>query len=141
MKKGIEVLSLLVKSCCTRVPVFVCVWRDQTKNAHSFVYHGLNTNFSFVVVLWWVMSIYIFNYLPTVFLSYFTVSSLFECQLHRFFGFLSGSIQVRQSVQAMFSLAQQYGDILREGWKNLLDCLLALFKAKLLPDTMVEVWI
>ncbi len=49
--------------------------------------------------------------------------------------------KVRQSVQAMFSLAQQYGDILREGWKNLLDCLLALFKAKLLPDTMVEVWI
>ncbi|XP_064404547.1 Golgi-specific brefeldin A-resistance guanine nucleotide exchange factor 1-like isoform X2 [Halichondria panicea] len=47
--------------------------------------------------------------------------------------------KVRQSVQAMFSLAQQYGDILREGWKNLLDCLLALFKAKLLPDTMVEV--
>ena len=39
----------------------------------------------------------------------------------------------------MFSLAQQYGDILREGWKNLLDCLLALFKAKLLPDRLVEV--
>ena len=39
----------------------------------------------------------------------------------------------------MFSLAHQYGDILREGWKNLLDCLLALFKAKLLPDCLVEV--
>ena len=39
----------------------------------------------------------------------------------------------------MFSLAHSYGNILREGWKDLLDCLLALFKARLLPQPMVEV--
>jgi brefeldin A-resistance guanine nucleotide exchange factor 1 len=39
----------------------------------------------------------------------------------------------------MFSLAHSYGNILREGWKDLLDCLLALFKARLLPEAMVEV--
>ena len=47
--------------------------------------------------------------------------------------------KVKQSVQTMFSLAHDYGNILREGWKDLLDCLLALFKAKLLPQQMVEV--
>lgn len=39
----------------------------------------------------------------------------------------------------MFSLAHQHGDILREGWKNILDCLVTLFKAKLLPDDFVQV--
>ena len=37
------------------------------------------------------------------------------------------------------SLSHGYGNILREGWKDLLDCLLALFKARLLPQPMVEV--
>ena len=49
--------------------------------------------------------------------------------------------KVKQSVQTMFSLAHGYGNILREGWKDLLDCLLALFKARLLPLQMVEVCI
>ena len=39
----------------------------------------------------------------------------------------------------MFSLAHHHGNMLREGWKNLLDCLLTLFSAKLLPECMVEV--
>ena len=39
----------------------------------------------------------------------------------------------------MFSLAHRHGDILREGWKNILDCLLTLFKAKLLPEELVQV--
>ena len=47
--------------------------------------------------------------------------------------------KVRQSIHTMFSLAHSYGNILREGWKDLLDCLLALFKAGLLPQHMVEV--
>ena len=47
--------------------------------------------------------------------------------------------KVRQSVHTMFSLAHSYGNILREGWKDLLDCLLALFKARLLPQRMVKV--
>ncbi|XP_063968958.1 Golgi-specific brefeldin A-resistance guanine nucleotide exchange factor 1-like [Lytechinus pictus] len=39
----------------------------------------------------------------------------------------------------VFSLAHRHGDILAEGWKNLLDCMLQLFRAKLLPSEMVEV--
>ena len=39
----------------------------------------------------------------------------------------------------MFALSHRHGDILREGWKNILDCLLTLFKAKLLPESLVEV--
>ena len=43
------------------------------------------------------------------------------------------------AARAVFGLAYRHGDILRDGWKNLLDCLLQLFKAKLLPDVLVEV--
>ena len=39
----------------------------------------------------------------------------------------------------LFTLAHRHGDILREGWKNLLDCLLHVFKAKLLPDELLKV--
>ncbi|XP_062518371.1 Golgi-specific brefeldin A-resistance guanine nucleotide exchange factor 1-like isoform X2 [Corticium candelabrum] len=38
----------------------------------------------------------------------------------------------------LFTLAHRHGDILREGWKNLLDCLLHVFKAKLLPDELLK---
>jgi brefeldin A-resistance guanine nucleotide exchange factor 1 len=38
----------------------------------------------------------------------------------------------------LFTLAHRHGDILREGWKNLLDCLLHLFKAKLLPEELLK---
>jgi len=47
--------------------------------------------------------------------------------------------KVRHSIQTVFTLAHRHANILREGWKNLLDCLLALFKAKLLPEGLVEV--
>ena len=47
--------------------------------------------------------------------------------------------KVRQSLHTMFALSHRHGDILREGWKNILDCLLTLFKAKLLPESLVEV--
>ena len=39
----------------------------------------------------------------------------------------------------MFGLAHRHGDILREGWKNILDCLHQLYRAKLLPKALVEV--
>lgn len=54
---------------------------------------------------------------------------------------LGSNSRVRQSLHTMFSLAHQHGDILREGWKNILDCLLTLFKAKLLPENLVQVYI
>eukprot|EP00731_Ephydatia_muelleri_P005743 Em0002g1919a len=47
--------------------------------------------------------------------------------------------KVRLSILILFSLAHRHGNILREGWKNMLDCLIVLYKAKLLPESMVEV--
>ena len=42
------------------------------------------------------------------------------------------------ATRALFSLTHKYGDILREGWRNITDCLLQLFKCQLLPKTMME---
>lgn len=41
--------------------------------------------------------------------------------------------------RTVFGLAHRHGDILREGWKNILDCMLQLFRAKLLPTSLIEV--
>ncbi|XP_076831313.1 Golgi-specific brefeldin A-resistance guanine nucleotide exchange factor 1 isoform X2 [Brachyhypopomus gauderio] len=43
------------------------------------------------------------------------------------------------AAKAVFNLAHRHGDILREGWKNIMDALLQLFRAELLPKPMVEV--
>ncbi len=37
-----------------------------------------------------------------------------------------------------FQLIHNHGDILRDGWKNILDCIVQLYKAKLLPKVLVE---
>jgi len=42
------------------------------------------------------------------------------------------------ATRALFSLTHKYGDILREGWKNMTECLLQLFRCQLLPETMME---
>ena len=47
--------------------------------------------------------------------------------------------KAQQSARTLFALAHRHGDILREGWKNIMDCMLQLFKAKLLPKSMIEV--
>ena len=49
------------------------------------------------------------------------------------------NLKAQLSARTMFALAHRHGDILREGWKNIMDCMLQLFKAKLLPKSMVEV--
>ena len=51
------------------------------------------------------------------------------------------NLKSQQSARTLFALAHRHGDILREGWKNIMDCMLQLFKAKLLPKSMVEVLI
>ncbi|XP_048060363.1 Golgi-specific brefeldin A-resistance guanine nucleotide exchange factor 1 isoform X3 [Megalobrama amblycephala] len=43
------------------------------------------------------------------------------------------------AAKTVFSLAHHHGDILREGWKNIMDSMLQLFRAELLPKSMVEV--
>ena len=52
---------------------------------------------------------------------------------------LGTSSKVRLCLLTVFSLAHQHGNILRDSWKNILDALVALFKAKLLPDELVQV--
>ncbi|KAK2500287.1 hypothetical protein MC885_017585 [Smutsia gigantea] len=43
------------------------------------------------------------------------------------------------AAKTVFYLAHRHGDILREGWKNIMEALLQLFRAKLLPKAMMEV--
>lgn len=43
------------------------------------------------------------------------------------------------AAKAVFHLAHRHGDILREGWKNIMEAMLQLFRAQLLPKAMVEV--
>jgi golgi-specific brefeldin A-resistance guanine nucleotide exchange factor 1 len=40
--------------------------------------------------------------------------------------------------KTVFQLIHSHGDILRDGWKNILDCILQLYKCKLLPKVLVE---
>ncbi|XP_065333294.1 Golgi-specific brefeldin A-resistance guanine nucleotide exchange factor 1 isoform X2 [Cloeon dipterum] len=42
------------------------------------------------------------------------------------------------AAKTVFNLAHRHGDILREGWKNVLDCLIQLYRCKLLPKALVE---
>ncbi|XP_054719595.1 Golgi-specific brefeldin A-resistance guanine nucleotide exchange factor 1-like [Uloborus diversus] len=46
--------------------------------------------------------------------------------------------KAQMATKAMFRLAHHHGDILREGWKNILDCVLQLYKASLLPKELTE---
>ena len=48
-------------------------------------------------------------------------------------------MKAQLAARTVFGLAHRHGDILREGWKNILDCMLQLFRAKLLPKCMIEV--
>uniref|UniRef100_H2ZA16 SEC7 domain-containing protein n=1 Tax=Ciona savignyi TaxID=51511 RepID=H2ZA16_CIOSA len=43
------------------------------------------------------------------------------------------------AARTMFHLTHRHGDILREGWRNILDVILPLYRSKLLPAAMVEV--
>jgi len=49
------------------------------------------------------------------------------------------NFKAQLAAKNVFALAHRHGDILREGWKNILDCMLQLYRAKLLPKSMVEV--
>ena len=49
------------------------------------------------------------------------------------------NLKAQLAARTMFALAYRHGDILREGWQNILDCMLQLYRAKMLPTSMVEV--
>ncbi|VDI44231.1 golgi-specific brefeldin A-resistance guanine nucleotide exchange factor 1 [Mytilus galloprovincialis] len=50
-----------------------------------------------------------------------------------------GNMKAKLAAQTVFQLTHRHGDILREGWKNILDCMIQLFRAKLLPKSLIEV--
>ena len=41
--------------------------------------------------------------------------------------------------KTVFQLTHSHGDMLRDGWKNILDCVIQLYKSKLLPRVLLEV--
>ncbi|KAL6101462.1 gbf1 [Pungitius sinensis] len=47
--------------------------------------------------------------------------------------------KAQTAAKTVFDLAHRHGDILREGWKNIMDSMLQLFRSELLPKAMVEV--
>lgn len=46
--------------------------------------------------------------------------------------------KAQTAAKTVFDLAHQHGNILREGWKNIMESMLQLFRAQLLPKAMVE---
>lgn len=46
--------------------------------------------------------------------------------------------KAQMACRTMFQLTHSHGDILRDGWKNILDCIVQLYKAKLLPKVLIE---
>ncbi|XP_031761944.1 Golgi-specific brefeldin A-resistance guanine nucleotide exchange factor 1 isoform X3 [Xenopus tropicalis] len=49
------------------------------------------------------------------------------------------NLKAQIAAKTVFHLSHRHGDILREGWKNIMDSMLQLFRAELLPKAMVEV--
>lgn len=47
--------------------------------------------------------------------------------------------KARLAARTIFDLVHRYGDVLREGWRPLFDCIFQLFRCKLLPKILVEV--
>uniref|UniRef100_A0A3Q3JAW5 Golgi-specific brefeldin A-resistance guanine nucleotide exchange factor 1 n=1 Tax=Monopterus albus TaxID=43700 RepID=A0A3Q3JAW5_MONAL len=47
--------------------------------------------------------------------------------------------KAQTAAKTVFDLAHRHGNILREGWKNIMESMLQLFRAELLPKSMVEV--
>ena len=50
---------------------------------------------------------------------------------------LGTNSKARLAARAVFTLSNRHGDIVREGWRNVLELLLPLFRANLLPNEMV----
>ncbi|MEQ2231354.1 G-box binding factor [Ilyodon furcidens] len=46
--------------------------------------------------------------------------------------------KAQTAAKTVFDLAHCHGNILREGWKNIMESMLQLFRAQLLPKVMVE---
>ncbi|XP_015575473.2 ARF guanine-nucleotide exchange factor GNL2-like [Ricinus communis] len=50
----------------------------------------------------------------------------------------SNDLKPRMATLAVFTIANNFGDSIRGGWRNIVDCLLKLKRLKLLPQSVVE---
>ncbi|KAL1123464.1 hypothetical protein AAG570_002544 [Ranatra chinensis] len=48
------------------------------------------------------------------------------------------NVKARLAAKTVFNLAHRHGDIMRDSWKNILECILQLYRCKLLPKILVE---
>ena len=74
-------------------------------------------------------------------LSKFTTLQKASCQnpgMTIFSAQFGSDTKAQLATRMVFDLVHKYGDILRSGWKNVLDCLLQLFYCQLLPKTLLE---
>jgi len=51
---------------------------------------------------------------------------------------LGSNVKAQNACRMVFQLVHRHGGILREGWKNFIDCLIALFKSQSLPKILTE---
>ncbi|XP_063243123.1 Golgi-specific brefeldin A-resistance guanine nucleotide exchange factor 1 isoform X2 [Bacillus rossius redtenbacheri] len=51
---------------------------------------------------------------------------------------LGGNAKAQLAARTVFGLALRHGDILRDGWRNVLECVLVLYRCKLLPKALTE---
>ncbi|XP_068661771.1 ARF guanine-nucleotide exchange factor GNL2-like [Aristolochia californica] len=47
-------------------------------------------------------------------------------------------LKPRMATLSMFSIANQFGDAIRGGWRNIIDCLLKLKRLKLMPQSVLD---
>lgn len=47
--------------------------------------------------------------------------------------------KAQEALKCVFTLVHDYGDCMREGWKNILEVMITLFRLKLLPKSLMEV--
>ncbi|XP_077230483.1 GNOM-like 2 [Tasmannia lanceolata] len=50
----------------------------------------------------------------------------------------SNDLKPRMATLAIFTIANKFGDSIRGGWRNIVDCLLKLKRLKLLPQSVIE---
>uniref|UniRef100_A0A1B6C7R4 SEC7 domain-containing protein n=2 Tax=Clastoptera arizonana TaxID=38151 RepID=A0A1B6C7R4_9HEMI len=46
--------------------------------------------------------------------------------------------KARLAAKTVFNLAHRHGDIIHEGWRNVFDCILQLYRCKILPKMLIE---
>jgi len=54
---------------------------------------------------------------------------------------ITSSNKLQLCANKLFTLSRDHGNVLREGWNNILDCIYRLFSAHLLSDSLVKVGI